>query len=571
MIVVVASVVWTRFTFKDLKHSALYANSSEQVTADSSESENRGAAEFDFSEIKNKETLFERRLALFTLIDEAEEKTLGELFDQSMLMASSSFQRELSSTIVRKWASVSPQAILTHMEGITLLRYRDLLPLVFEEWARSDLDEAVSYAKKFGPDTRKIVFNCIREFLEGAEVNEVMEIAQKLNIEYYATHQMFRELARSEIDDPVAALAQFLDENRNRFRVLRDHKSNYLRAIADAIGALGADALYEASAMLTNANDRVSVIPRIVHRVAQHDPQGALEFVLADTQTITDMAWGVVLTWAKSDPSAALAAVSDIKNHTRRAYLVGTVLDQWSKDDPFSLLQELHDFPENTRQLAEEKARVAVAEHSPQEATEWLLEIEDLNKRASVASQMVKSWAKSDATAVLEWIQSDGDLASMRDRLVRDVVREVTMIDPQWAIDTALEYSVPDDAIGPEADFISVIAQYDPDTALKILPVARNETTKLAGLMSIGTHLTRRTGDSYERAIELADQLSSEEDRHRYLSALMYQWEYKDLYNQIDHFPTSALKEQAASLILKNDKQNLSSDQIEKLESYLTE
>ena len=141
---------------------------------------------------------------------------------------------------------------------------------------------------------------------------------------------------------------------------------------------------------------------------------------------MTGMTWGVVWVWADSDPIAALTAVTAIEDFSRRDKLQRTVLDRWSAKDPISLLQETSNFPDSLRQLAEEKARVAMAERAPEQASKWLQEIEDPNIRAQVAAQIARNWAKHDATEVLEWIQSDRTLESMRDSLVRDVVREIT-------------------------------------------------------------------------------------------------------------------------------------------------
>ena len=569
--ILIAAALWAYFAFTNYEGIALDSNFSNQVVAAPNKTVYSTASEFNFSEIQNEKTLFARRLAIYDLVDKADEKTLRQLFDQTTQMPPGSFRREVETAIVRKWATVSPQNVLTHIEGIVMLRYRDLLPLVFEEWALIDLDKAIRYATRFGPATRHIVFDSIQNSVPDWDFNEVMTIATKLNVEFYATQKIFKELAESEIDDPMGAWTQFVKENRNRFRLLNQYKRSYLLAIARTLGDRGVDALYEASASLSNVNDRMTVIPTMVHHVAKHDPQAALEFVLTEERDMTGMTWGVVWVWADSDPIAALTAVTAIEDFSRRDKLQRTVLDRWSAKDPISLLQETSNFPDSLRQLAEEKARVAMAGRAPEQASKWLQEIEDPNIRAQVAAQIARNWAKHDATEVLEWIQSDRTLESMRDSLVRDVVREITRNNPQLALDTALEYSVPDDAIGPEAEVISVIARYDPNAALKILPVARNEATKFAGLLSIGSRLIGRTHDSQERAIELAEQLSSDEARHRYLSSLMYRWDYEDLYSRIDQFPTSVLKEQAANRILDNDKQNLSSAQIKKLQSFLTE
>ena len=542
---------------------------SDQVEEDTDKAENISGYEvFNFADIRAKESLFTRRLAMYDLVDKADEEMLEQLFDRATQMPTGAFRREIEKAVVRKWATVSPQNVLKHIEGVVMLRYRELLSLVFKEWVRLDLDEAISHAIRFGSVTRQIIFDCIRDSLRDMDVNDLMSIAQKLDIEFYARQKIFQELAESEIDDPMEVWTQFVAENRNRFQLLNQYKRNYLMAVARAIGDRGVDALYEASALLTNINDRMIVLPTIVYQVAQNDPQAALNFALAEVRDMTGMTWGVVSVWADSDPRAALTAVSEIEDLDLRIRLQRTVFDRWSAKDAISVLKELNNLPEGSRQLAEEIARVAVAEHSPEQATKWLQDIEDPNLRANVASQIAISWAKRNAAAALNWIESEHSLESIKDSLVRDVVRAVTLTDPQWALDTALEHSVPTDAIGLEAEILAEIARRDPDTALKLLPVARNEATKLAGLLSIGSHLVGRTHDSHDRAIELAEELSSDEDKNRYLSLLMFDFEYEDLYSMIDQFPTSDLREQAANLLLDNDKQNLSASQIEKLQTY---
>lgn len=571
-LVVIAAAVWAFFALTNQDGSSKRSNLSNEVTADARETTNTAVApEFDFSEIRNKETRFARRLAIYNLVDEADETTLEQLFDQSTQMPAGFFRREFERAIVRKWATISPPNILKHLEGIVIFRYRDLLPIVFEEWARSDLDEALSYASQFGPASRQIVFESIRDSLEENDVSVLMEIAQNLQIEYYATQRIFNELANSEIGDPSSSWARFIDEHRNRLSLYNHYRRHYAIEIAKAlVEEKGVDALYEVSASLSNVNDRMTVLPTIVPQVAKHDPQAALEFALTEERDLRGMTRGVVYVWVDSDPKAALAAVSAIEDVDRRVRLQRNVFDRWSVKDPVSLLQELSNLPEESRQLAEKTVQVALRNHSPEQKVKWLKEIEHPDIRANVASQIAVSLAKQDVSVALSWIDSESSLDSIKARLIHDIVREIAPTDPQLALDTALEYSVPVDSVGPEAEIIGVIARYDLDAAIKMLPVARNEATKLAGLLSIGSHLVGRTHDSHDRAIELADELSSDEDKNRYLSLLMFDFEYEDLYSMIDQFPTSELREQAANLLLDNDKQNLSATQIEKLQAYQT-
>lgn len=567
---VITSILWAFFTVTDRDNNVLQSIFPNQVVADTNDTTSNVNATFDLSDIRNKKTRFARKLAIFNLVDGADEKTLGQLFDQSTQMPSGSFRSEIERAIVRKWATVSPTNVLTHIEGIVMLRYRDLLPFVFYEWARYDLDEAVAYATRFGPATRQIVFDSIRDSLPDIDVSELTEIAQELNLDYYAIQEIYKDLAASEIKDPLEAWTQFFDEHQNRLSIHRRYRRDYILEIAKAIGDMGVDAIYEAIALVPNVNDRLIVIPPMVYQVLEHDPQGALEFALAEETDIISLTWEVVTLWADFDPNAALTAVSAIEDLNRRVDLQSSVLDHWSENDPISLLKEINNLPESSRQIAEEKAWLAVAKRSPEQATSWLQEIEDLKMQASVASQIVTSWAKRDATAALNWINSERFLEPIKDTLFRNIVRSVTLTNTQWALDTALEYSVPTDTVGPEAEILAVIARYDPDAALKILPVARNEATKIAGLLSIGSHLVGASHDSHDRAIKLADELSSDEDKNRYLSILIFDFEYEDLYSMIDQFPTSDLREQAANLILDNDKQNLSATQIEKLQAYQT-
>ncbi len=535
--------------FSDRNGGALDPIEEIQANADTSKgTDSISNDEFDLSEINGKETLFARRLALYNLVDESDENTLDRLFSQTRHMPQGTLRRETEAAVVRKWASINPKNVLASMEGMLGLRHRDLLPIVFEEWARSDLDAAISYASQYGPANRTIVFDSIRASRTDIDDTKAMEIAGRLNLDFYASQQMYVRLSQSPIVDPEESWNQFMQEHRNKLRSLRWFKTDYLKSIARALAdSGGVDALHRVSESLTNANDRLIAIPPIVYALVKSDPQGALDFALDQQRDETGLIWSVASIWADADPKSALSAVSDIEEFQQRVYLQEAVIDRWCRTDPFALMKELSNLPENSRQLAEEKARIAVGERSPQEATKSLLEIEDSSLRAKVAAQIARSWAKRDLDAALDWVHSEESLEPMRDQVVGEMLREVTQTNPQLALDTALEQSVPKDAIGPEAEVISVLARYSPDAAVQLLPVARNEATRVASLLAIGSQLIGwGTEESHEKAIKLADQLDSDDARHEYLSVLMFRWDYEDLYNRLHQFPSLELKEQAA-------------------------
>lgn len=571
-LLLIALLVGGFLAFSDRNGGAIDPSEETQANADTGDSNNISLDEFDLSQINSKETLFARRLALYNLVDSSDENTLSRLLGQTRHMPPGTLRRETEDAVVRKWASINPENVLTSMESMLSLRHRDLLPIVFEEWSRSDLKAAISYASQFGPANRKIVFDSIRASRTDIDDTKAMEIAGRLNLDFYASQQMFVRLSQSPIADPEESWNQFMQEHQNRLRGLRWFKNDYLRSIARALAdSGGVDALHRVSESLTNANDRLIAIPPIVYALVKSDPQGALDFALSQQRDETSLTWSVASIWADADPKSALSAVSNIEEFQQRVYLQEAVIDRWCRTDPFALMKDLSNLPESSRQLAEEKARIAVAERSPQEATKTLLEIEDSSLRAKVAAQIASSWAKRDFDAALDWVHTEASLEPIRDQVVGEMLRVVTRTNPQLALDTALEQSVPKDAIGPEAAVISVVARYSPDAAIELLPVARNEATRVASLLAIGSQLIGwGTDESQDKAIQLVDQLNSDDARHEYLSVLMFRWDLEDLYDRLSQLPTLELQEQAASYILSNDRENLTVTQIRELESLVS-
>lgn len=534
---------------------------------------------FDLRQLRKLDSRFLRQYALYALTASADEETLRELFRQSSEIDPSSLKHQIEETLIRKWATISPRNALSQIQGIPEVRHIELVRIVYSEWCQSGADAAIEYAQQnLDLPARQAVGEAIVQSRRDLARKELLAIAQELEIASYMAEILDTEMIENPILDAESAWETFMEEHRNSLTFLIGDQAELLEKIADTyVEQHGLDALDAIDKSTPNYDDKNVILPKILRRIARVDPEAALEFALGQTRDRRRMVSLVVGEWARSDPQAALDHLANAA-YSNRADYTAIALRGWiDSEGPLTVLTGMNRLPQDMRDRAESMAISTFARTSPEQSVVWMRKIADPTRKERIAQSIATTWAQKDPAAALDWVLSDPEVEDLRDQLLSTTLRESARTDRALALETALSLSRKDSNVGFEAEVIRTVARRDIDGALELLPRSRDEETKLAGMHYIGAQLIRHYGrmeDGADRALELAEELESEESRTQYLESLLPVWgsvNPRGLYNRIDQLPSQEIKSSAAKALMESDRENLSSEQVKTLESLLAD
>lgn len=543
----------------------------------SSESESDSLQASKLNRIADLDSRFERKLALYEALKNADEGDLDYYFDQLQTIESDTFRFEVESLVVEKWATLDPAAILSKVDGSPERRYRELVQVVLDEWMETDFTAALEFASKWSHHKKQILFETSILHREDLSRSEKMQVAQQLGIEFIANSLIERELESAPIVDAEKYWRSFAEANRNHFR---DPHPRHRQKIAESLVAeMGTDAFLLVDETVPNFNDKMYILPLVVNELAKVSPRDAFE-LLRNRKLRPGgpgMLWNVVTIWAMEEPIDAFEAVTGIENGKKRMSMQAAVLDRWAmQGDPREILEFASGLPDESRSMAQEKALVALASTAPEEALELSQHVQDLTRRERLENSIATSWAQIDLDSALAWVRSEPTVQHKRFELMSDIVGGLARTDFDTAWETALAEPVDEFGIGLEASLMCPIRPLPADVAPRVLDQMRNEQTKLAAMLSIGAgFLQMGDKESIDSAWNLSKQLESEDDRHRYLKSLVLAWvlygQEQDLYNRLDRFPTQDLKKHAAQMLKNNESENFTERQLQRIESYLVD
>lgn len=522
---------------------------------------------------------FERKRLLYECLANAQEQELSQYLDKAKTILPVSLRVDIENVVIQQWASINPSEAITHVEHYPIVRYREFERIVFTEWILMDLQEAVRYVGELDLRSRQTIYEVIMNTFSDHSKLDLLQIAQQLDIEPIATELMFKVKAEQPIDDPRQTWIEFLDEYKHELLILSESQTLFLDRVIDSLLVQEpVEAFHFINESLTNIDEKMSILPDVIHRIVSIDPESAFKLALEQQRDESGILWDVVLIWADSDPITALSAVSEIENIELRRGLQQELMLVWAENDPYEALQAAYKFAshEDTHLLAEQLAEFSLASTTPEEALKQLHELDDQVVRTGLTRKIVSKWGLSGLSAALNWIKTEPSIQHMQSQLMTDLLRELTNTDPQTAMTIALAHPIENDQVGLEAEVIRALSYRDADAALEQIPKLRNERTRLQGLLAIGSQFLRR-GDtkSIDRAMLLGSRLHSEVLQHQYVESLLPGWviarQEQALFNRIESLPTQEIKAAAAQMLISSSSEQLTKNQIEKLRTYLDE
>ncbi len=526
------------------------------------------------SDIEQIKSPFDRSLALRDLVANNDEEGTMELLSQSLSLPSRSSSRELQTAIIQRLAQINPTRAQTH--AIKLDKREPFLsaqfvPIVYREWANSNLNKAISSAKSLDQSTRRSAAEAIlQERIDLPEEN-LREIARDLGDEQIAVALIRQLEVNKAIENPArnwSGLVSSLQDDAQ-------HSWNISRVAISWIEQSGFEVMDQLVSSLTNSQTKVQVVRYVLNFVAENDPSTAFEYAL----TIEDDLYNLTLTgvadrWARSDPRAALAAASQVDQSTLRNQLQDSIVSTWAHAEPRGILKRTSELPEGLSALATRAAIGRIAWTSPSEAAELASELDAGPEKTQIATSVAFTWARGDARAALDWIQTEPSISDIQPQLLESIIGRLAPVDPALAMEIALEQSIADGETGMELRVVSALAMEDVEKALEFLPQTRKGQTRLQAYQRVGSALAR--SNNIDQTLELLQQVPDAETSTVFqpIAAAWARADSEGLLNSMDRLSTQELKSKAAMAIVLSNREwqkVLTDEQIEEAKKFLNE
>ncbi|MCY3541843.1 MAG: hypothetical protein OXH31_08075 [Gammaproteobacteria bacterium] len=513
---------------------------------------------------------FARSVALLTMLEHASESQVLELLDQSKSIASPDRRLSTQSDILRRLTILDPVKAMTHATEVAWNRRAPLVRAIFTEWVYKDFEAAIEHAKGLVESDQRVALETILKSREDWSEQETIDLAREFGQESVASDVLEQAYVARAIDDPEASWNAILNDSKTD-----DEQMESLRTILEYwVMRDGADIVSQIEESISHIDYSGSIFYNALVLLTEDTPQNTFEVARNLGENIRDEALVYVTGgWASVDPRATLHAVSTIDDGVLRNRLTNNIAGQWATLDPRELLENLTEFPENVHRSARGAALRRIAEESPQEATQLLLEAP--NGIDDYGWSVVSSWAGHDAVGALDWVLSRPP--EEQKHLLQGILYRVVQEDPQRALETALSVPITEYGQGLEERVIDLVAQNDVDQAIAMLQRVRDDAnTKTFAAVNVARVLVRRN-DPF-RALELGLELPEPLQR-TYFNNLWLQWVQWDivgLFESLEEFPSEDLKSKAAHEILSyrvlddyRPHRHFTAEQLQEMELYL--
>ncbi len=479
---------------------------------------------------------FEREVVLYDLMAQADREQLEELMSQLGTVDSESLSNEILRGAIRKLADLDPSYSLNVTFNLSRNQQQLMTEVIFDQWAVSDLDEALNHGKELNELGRNAALEGIFRSRIDLSDPELRDIARQLGNEQRALDELAYVGARSAIDDLGETWTQVLAVHGNDSKMQSDLQKQLLLDVATAyVTEVGANALQKVLASMANRESRIYLVGRLLEDISRDDPSGALRLATSVDALDRDILESVVRNWAKSDGLLALRAAQEVDAGGNR--LQRAAIDAWADADPDSLLDQLDRLPVNLRERGMQLALESIARKTPMLAIELLDGIEDDFVKGRVMWSIVRSWSDDNPTDAFEWAKSNSTRPVQMVSMQSMILRKMAQTDPATAMEVALAEDPDESGVGLEAQVIEELSTVNLDQAISMLDQVRNDSTRTAARTSIGTALVRQ--GKADEAIKLVQEEPLRFQRNYYtqLTRVWIETDYQDLMGRWDELP----------------------------------
>ncbi len=499
-------------------------------------------------------------------------ETLNRTINENWIQ-SSRVRSALQTALLERQVLVAPSSALEFALAQKNPIRSKMVKTVFSEWASTDLETSLVEIANLAEPLRFVALKEVIEAREELPLSKIRDIGLELNLESFVVSHYIESLTTEYIDDPKSRWYELI--------AFPEAETDLGYELASRIAQRwyqieGIDVLQEILNSEAGEYFQRDSINLILESITREDPTRAFQYAQDIPQEgafqMFPPTFRVVFVWAEMDPHAALEAVKVVEPSGMRERLQNTAVNSWASTNPRELLANLETVPKSTQMSAVSQSFSSLAQSSPHEASDLVLRLEDPEMRSRAAESLVYRWAQDNVNATLDWVLEYPKTEPNRGRLLESVLSMMVDSDPKRAIQIAAQQPIPEGwNIGLEAQLLSALAFRDVDTAIELLPEARDGETTTAVTRSIGVSLV--ANGEPDRALSLVQQLP-DDARDSFYRSISYEWAKFDpaaVLAALKDFPTAEIRSNVASELSRMHVQNFSDSQLETLNQYIIE
>lgn len=502
--------------------------------------------------------LLDRTVALYELLNQADQPELIQYWNESEDLEIGFFQQEIQDTIVQRWSVLDPIEVLSVVfESADTTRQNDRLSFVFREWSHTNLDKLVQHALEFDTKIRELVVRSIMHERDDLLNSELREIARLLDSEW-----LVLKTNDELIEHPELEWKQFIDLFGDDFNHLSPNQRKVLEHLAyQWILQDGSGIFQRMRGSVPVSFSLQETTKNVALRMFEVEPSIAINLVIdrilykndaSDHQLAEDL----IGRWAKADARGAFNLTAEIERSGLRRRLEFSIVRSLVKHDPVKLLNDMDEFPDYLQSYVQEWVYSEISQISPHQARELVNKIAQTPVHRFAATNLVKGWAKVDLTAALHWINTEPSVAHLQEVLTSTTIRSLAESDPSMSMKIALERPLSESGVGLEFEAIDSLSWSDEmDIAISFLPQVREGKTRGESYNSIISRLNFR-GEN-ERAFDLFLELS--ENQSDFLDKPLRTIASDSprlLYKSLEDIEDLAIRAEAARLLYRYHKHN---------------
>ncbi len=516
---------------------------------------------------------FEQQAALRRILQSADESRVTALLSDSESIAGTHLRQRVQIEILVRLVAIDPHVALSHVATYSGTKHREYLGAVFREWSSRDSEVALEHAKSLAKRERSIALQSIVQSVDDISVDSLRELHDEFDLSHEADKFVDEWMVQVASRDPQGAWRTLLNDDRSD----EDQADVFARVALEWIELNGLDAVQEMHDSLEHRLTSMLILGQVFGALATTQPKVALELAERYSDGQDGLIFEFVLTvWARSDPRAAMSAISSISGRSlpreSKQWLRQVVVNTWEREDPHGLLANIGQIPRRFRSETRQDIVRRLSFYAPEEASQLVNIVAGYENRLDLASGLAGLWARSDADSAFEWVMSvRSDYPRFQHLLLAPVFRALARTDPNRALQRALDMPVGSDGYTPEADVVATVAMSQPDLAASMLPQIRDGGERDSAFDAVGIALA--LGGNPEQALDLGAQLDGSE-RRRYTTNLFNSWAGQNpqgLYAVLDSLSSPELMRKAAESLKRQHEFQavLHVEQFERISSIL--
>ena len=430
-------------------------------------------------------SFYSRTKALLAYLSQADIQSVQLLWEQSKTLQTPNFRDEVQARVIQRWAILDPVAAIRAVkEDIPENRHSTSIQHIFGEWALTNLQDAIDYAHDLDQAHKEYAVTGMVLAREDLTVETRREFARELDCELVAIMGLKSSINDAVIEAPEQEWKSFINENHEQLQHLSEEQLGLFTEFGHSwVLQNGIDVFTKMQDSLPDNYSLADLAKSIAQKLLQTHPQLALDFVLkgvyeGEEIDYHEIAIELIARWADSDPNKALEATYAIEALSMRRQMQQLVLEKWATPDPYILLDSLGKLPHNIQGSAHEIALTVLAKFAPETVAGMLGELPSRRNRDKVAEALVSNWAEIDFSSTLQWIDEEPLVAHKKESLKELAFTMFARIDPQQALETALQQPLKANGEGWEREVIYEVILRDMDTAVAMMPRARPGETR---------------------------------------------------------------------------------------------